>query len=142
MLNYSLFFFKFIASLGRLFAVFINNYIKIDPLYLLFNADVMALFNLFSLLLLNILIARCLLTIFYFFKIFDSISLSTGRLREIVCKRLLFNSLLKRRRLLLINIYYKEKETLAIPVSQKIYFAISIIEGGNNYIFYGCATSG
>ena len=76
----------------------------------------MALFSSFFLLLLNILTARYFFIIFYFFGIFNSIFLNISRFREMACERPLFNLLLKRRRLLLINIYYKKRETLAIPV--------------------------
>ena len=74
----------------------------------------MALFSSSFLLLLNILIAYYFFIIFCFLGAFNSIFLNTGRPREIIYKQLLFNLLLRRRRLPLINIYYKEKEILII----------------------------
>ena len=140
MLNYSSSFLKFIAFFKKLFTISINSCVEINSFYLLFNANIIALFNSSFLLLSNILTARCFFTIF--FRIFNSIFLNINYFREIICERLLFNLLLKYRRLSLINTYYKERETLAIPAFRKIYFNIFIIRGGSGYIPWGCAASG
>ena len=88
----------------------------------------MALFNLSFLLLLNILTARYFFIIFYFFGIFDLISLNISCFREIVCERPLFNLLLKRRRLPLINIYYKKKRRWLYPFFRKFISLFLLLE--------------